>query len=194
MIIVVDAYNVVKQIVNKKEISEPERAAFLNQMHKYARQREHQMILVFDGGPNQWPEQEHDGNLSIVYSGYQETADNYIKHYLTQHKSKDLMLVSSDRELRDMADRLGVAWIDSVSFYRIVQQRIKEQLSTEKRSESMAGPIVKTTATQEPGLDELMQKATEHIEYKTEDETLVRHSKEKVAKKKRMRMRKIDKL
>lgn len=193
MIIVVDAYNVVKQIINKKEITDSERTAFLNQMQNYAHQKGHSIIIVFDGGPDQWPSQEVIGKLRVVYSGYQDDADAYIKDYLVKNKGRDLLLVSSDRELRDAADRLHIPWIDAVSFYRIVQECIREQRAHKKVSAQ--GPVVKTTTTHEPELDELMQEATKYVEHKTEDETPTRQtSKEKVPKKKRTLMRKIDKL
>lgn len=193
MIIVVDAYNVVKQIVNKKEITDSERTAFLNQMQNYARQRKHSMIIVFDGGPTQWPSQEAMGKLRVVYSGYQDNADTYIKDYLTNHRDRDLFLVSSDRELRDAADRLHIPWIDAMSFYKIVQERMREQPARKKVG--APGPVVKTATTHEPELDELMQEATQYIEHKEEDGPPARQtSKEKVPKKKRMLMRKIDKL
>jgi predicted RNA-binding protein with PIN domain len=193
MIIVVDAYNVVKQIVNKKEITDSERTEFLNQMQNYAHQKGHSIIIVFDGGPDQWPSQETIGELSVVYSGYQDDADTYIKDYLAKNKGKDLLLVSSDRELRDTADRLHIPWIDAVSFYRLVQERVREE---PKRSKIRGqGPVVKTTTTHEPELDRLMQEATKYVEHKAEDKTPARQtSKEKVPKKKRILMRKINKL
>lgn len=191
MIIVVDAYNVLKQIIKRQEVNELERNAFLNLMQQYAHYRGHIIVIVFDGGPTEWPTQERINKLYVVYSGYQETADSYIKEYLAKNKAKDVILASSDRELGEAADSLDIPSIDAMLFYRVVQDRMRKP-SMQTRTDE---PVIKTTTEAKPELDMLMEEASRYIEHKVEDELPVKEkSATKMSKKERRLMMKINKL
>src|SRR5579863_9041291 len=100
MIIVVDAYNLLRSVPPyKKTITDRERVAFIAQLSAYGRRKGHKIVIVFDGGPYEWPHKENGKTVQIVYSGIHESADDYIKEYVDAHKAKDLLLVSSDSEL-----------------------------------------------------------------------------------------------
>ena len=83
MIIVLDAYNLLRAIPPyKKTISQKERAQFIAQLSAYARSKGHKVIIVFDGGPHEWPFKENMKFVQVVYSGMHESADEYIKEYI----------------------------------------------------------------------------------------------------------------
>src|SRR5690349_924443 len=110
MIIVLDAYNLLRAIPPyKKTISQKERAQFIAQLSAYARSKGHKVIIVFDGGPHEWPFKENMKFVQVVYSGMHESADEYIKEYIEIHKAKDLLLVSSDTELNRYAQNRNIA-------------------------------------------------------------------------------------
>ena len=53
MIIVVDAYNLLRSVPPyKKNISDKERAYFIAQLSAYGKRKGHKMVIVFDGGPH----------------------------------------------------------------------------------------------------------------------------------------------
>src|SRR5579871_5765303 len=99
MILVVDAYNVLKQVSSTTNITQKIRSRFIQDNAHYGKARNHSMVLVFDAGPTQWPHKESVHGVQVVYSGATMSADDYIKEYIQSHKGHELLLVSSDRAL-----------------------------------------------------------------------------------------------
>ena len=127
MILLIDAYNVLKQLKPSVQISERERKSFIEQLGQYAKKKQHKIVLVFDGGPYDRATQERIAGLYIVYSGALETADAYIKRYLKEHKSLDILLISSDNELRSTAARFNIESMRAPDFYKIMLVEIRFQ-------------------------------------------------------------------
>jgi len=197
MILVIDGYNVIKQALLKNTISDSQRERFIKQLGKYRKIRGHKIELVFDGGSYDWPTREKVNGVYLIYSGYNESADHYIKRYLKEHKSLDILLVSSDRDICNCAARLGIEYIDSKEFYKIMQNRLKLGLSQKTMSQAKA---IKLSESEDEELDALMQDASKIVQYKTEDlESLGRSDSREsrahtVSKKERKKLKKIKKL
>ena len=128
MIIIVDAYNVLKQIAGGALISERERDVFIKMLGLYAKKRGHRLIAVFDGGSCDRPLSEHTHGIQVVYSGFHENADEYIKRSIEKHQQYEVLLVSSDRDLAEWADRHTVESLDSVEFYRVVRHTLEKNI------------------------------------------------------------------
>ena len=124
MILVIDAYNMLKQLIHARDISQTQRTHFVTLLKKYAQRKKHTMVVVFDGGPYQWVHKEHVGDIHVVYSGVRETADDYISYYLQEHEHKDILLVSADHELTLLASNVSIPSIDPMDFYALVQQAL----------------------------------------------------------------------
>lgn len=165
MIVVVDAYNVLKQVLPSVQIGERERNSFIQELGRYARQRQHKIILVFDGGPYDRASQERIAGVYVVYAGCHETADEYIKRYLTEHRELDLLLVSSDREVRAVAHGLQIESVRAPDFYAIVCATLHENNRVQPR-ESF---VIKTTERDNPELDELMREGSRVVRGKVDD-------------------------
>jgi len=196
MILLIDAYNVIKQAMLKKTISEKEREYFIKQLGKYHKLKGHKIIVVFDGGPLDFPTKEKSQGIYIIYAGAQETADQYIKSYLDEHKSLDILLVTSDRDICRHAQRLGVEQIDAKEFYAILQNSLQGKAGQRLIKKTKA---IKLTDTEHEELDELMQEGSKVLQYKTEDFATGfgdnRASKShKLSKKERKKQKKIKKL
>jgi predicted RNA-binding protein with PIN domain len=167
MIIVVDAYNLLRSVPPyKKTITDKERTQFIAQLSAYGRRKGHKIVIVFDGGPHEWPFKENMKIVTVVYSGIHESADDYIKEYIDAHHTQDLLLVSSDSELNHWADRLNIPSIDSPTFSHLVYQELStQQLTTEKSSE-----ITKLHHENDAlDIDALMMEASKMISQKSED-------------------------
>jgi predicted RNA-binding protein with PIN domain len=125
------------------------------------------MVFVFDGGPHEWPFKENTKKVMVVYSGIHDSADDYIKEYLEEHRSKDLLLVSSDNELNRFAARLTIPSIDSAAFYELVHQELSI-----KQSPSVRLPqdqLVKIADNTTDDIDALMMQASKNVPIKSED-------------------------
>jgi len=167
MIIIIDAYNLLRAVPPyKKTITDKERAQFISQLGAYGRRKGHKIVIVFDGGPHEWPFKEHMKTVTVVYSGIHETADDYIKEYVQAHRAKDLLLVSSDAELNSFAARLEIPSIDASSFNQLVYEalRIKEAAAHKN-----GDVVVKLADDNQRDIDELMLQASKSVPVKSED-------------------------
>lgn len=166
MVIVVDGYNVLKKVVHAGDISERQRANFLKILASYARRKKHSIIVVFDGGPYEWPFRDQEHGVSVVYSGRNETADDYIIQLLEEKRTHDLLLISSDRLLNSHASSFHIPSIDSDRFWFLVQEEANElpDVSKKKKTE-----IIKLTKSKNPELDSLMEQAVGILVHKSDD-------------------------
>ncbi len=149
MIIIVDAYNVLKQI-KQDIINQFERNAFINKLKQYGRTKRHSIVVVFDGGQCTWPMIERNNPVTIVYSGDRLSADDYIRRYIKEHKNKELMLVTNDGELKNNARRYEVDTLDSLVFYALLHSH-EEPIEGEKDDQ-----LIKLSQDAPPEVDALM--------------------------------------
>lgn len=166
MVIIIDAYNMLKQILRSREIAERERTYFLSLMGKYAYNKRHHMVIVFDAGPYEWQHKERIHGMQVVYSGLHETADDYIKHYIHTHQESDLLLVSDDRDLNNYAARFSMPSISPYDFHLLVQEALRAPESHRLRSDHVA---TKLSDTESEDIDILMQEASRNVPTKRED-------------------------
>jgi len=166
MILVIDGYNVLKQVFLKSMISERERIKFVNQLAKYSKKKGHEVKLVFDGGLLRWPTIEQVGRVSVIYVGAEEIADDYIKRYLADHKFLDILVVSSDQDICNFAKRLNIESIDAKEFYSILLTGLKKNNDQKKVKETK---IIKISKQEDEELDKVMEEASKIVDYKAED-------------------------
>lgn len=198
MIIVVDAYNLLRATPPyKKTITDKERKHFIANLSAYGRAKGHKIIIVFDGGPHEWPFKENFKIVQVVYSGIHESADDYIKEYIEAHKEKDLLLVSSDSELNRFAQHRNIASIDSSSFAGLLREGLMTQNSFEQKSQN---EIIKLNQDKEfrsdaqQVLDKLMTEASKKVFEKSEDFAQVHKKDKQLSKQDRALLQKLKKL
>ena len=192
MILVIDGYNVLKRALLKKHIDEQARNKFIKQLCRFAKKRGHKIKLIFDGGPMDFPTKEKIGGIHVIYVGANEIADDYIKRYIEDHRSLDILLISSDNDICRTAKRVGIEAIDSKEFYEIMLSHLQK---SENQKEVRETKAIKTSPDQNQEFDELMQEATKVIEYKSEDFALQGRTKSKMlSKKERKKLKQIKKL
>ncbi|HLP59698.1 MAG TPA: NYN domain-containing protein [Candidatus Deferrimicrobium sp.] len=77
------------------------------------------VIIVFDGAPhNGVRRQEVSPKFTVLYPHYGNTADDEIREILGGFNyCKDVILVSSDRNLKDFAKEKGAKTLNSIEFY-----------------------------------------------------------------------------
>lgn len=192
VIIIVDAYNVLKQGARDTWVSERERLEFIKQLGSYAKRRSHKLIIVFDGGSDDRPSREYMYGVYVVYSGLDENADAYIKRAIEKHHQSEMLLVSSDRDLAQWADRHKVESLDSLEFYKVLCQTLRKNVAEKDRSGMV---LIKTTDSENDELDRLMHEEIGHIAQKIEtiERPRVRTNNQASKKEKKM-VKKIKKL
>jgi len=193
MILLIDAYNVLKQAHKTDLITEQQRNNFVHQLGQYLKVKQHKGILVFDGGQYDRATQERISGVYVVYSGVVESADEYIKRYIKKHEELDILLVSSDRELRSEASRYNIESIPSQQFFAIVQEFFDFSTGQSKKTSA-----IKLTKKEDPELDKLMQEGSKKVPRKVEDfiehRSLRKSKAHRLSKKERAKEKKIKKL
>lgn len=166
MIIVIDAYNVLKQAYCTNHIVQSSKQLFIKQLGNYSKKKGHAVIVVFDGGSFEWPDKEKVNGIQVVHSGIGLSADDWIKNYIELHRSFDILLVSTDRELNKYVKRFGIESIDSVDFYGLLQESVS---AVSHAKNLVSQKAIKISEMNMPSLDELMEQASKKIVTKIED-------------------------
>lgn len=173
MILLIDGYNILKQMIGRAEVSETEKRAFIAQLRYYSQKKQHTIVLIFDGGSMGFPVQEIQQGVTLIQSGFKQSADDIIKIYLKKNSGKSgLLLVSSDRELRDAAKALRIESMPALEFFTLLQESTAKkpyQSSTHKQDTT----LYKISEQSNPELDKLMMESTGRIPQKDNEHNAV---------------------
>ncbi|MFZ2088022.1 MAG: NYN domain-containing protein [Desulfobaccales bacterium] len=120
--LIVDGYNLIRQspwlaLLDARDLEEG-REALLQALSDYRRRRaQHRITAVFDGWQGGALHESRDlyEGVGVIYSRRGERADEVIKRLLTR-EGKRAVMVSSDRELQDFAERVGATWVAAPEF------------------------------------------------------------------------------
>jgi uncharacterized protein len=119
--LIIDGYNLIRQspelLAQEAHDLRWGREALLEKLAAYRRLKKHAITVVFDG----WESGEFMGNrdrfqgMLIIYSRRGEKADEVIKRLAERERERSL-IVSSDREIMDHAERMGAAVMSAEEF------------------------------------------------------------------------------
>ena len=209
MIVIIDGYNLLRQVFYKiKGKLDLQRKHFIKQLGHYKSKKADEIkdiIIVFDGGHARHATREVHNGIVVIFSGYKNSADEWIADYVQNHKEKEFLLVSKDKELISNCKKYGADAIGGEDFYNIVQNSILEDLQ-ENVKFGADGSITKyediddiydLPKTNSKMLDLLMEQTAIEINKKEEDEEEKKHKKsksKKISKKEKQVLRKIKKL
>lgn len=194
MILVIDGYNLLKKL-HGQDVSESQRSAFVNLMGRYMKKRHHKVVVFFDGGPYYYPSAEKQKGVVVWYSGQNQSADDLIVTYAQEHKNREMLVVTLDRELGNKVGEARVETVEPLFFYEKVQSICNPE---KKGSFEAEGAICKLSEEDDEELDSLMYEAAGmRIPVKDEEDSHSRKqsaSGEHTSKKERAYRRYIDKL
>ncbi len=191
MQLLIDGYNLLKKIKHSAHISDKERENFIKKLNHYGHQKKLSIVLVFDGGPFNWPMREKVSTvLEVVYSGVRESADDYIKQYIETHKSFDILLITSDRELVTHARLHAIPSMDSYEFSEFINSN--ESPTTLKSVQNQKAHKMVASAHKE--LDLLMEQLAVPKKKEPEGDLERNKKKQQISKSERIILKKIKKL
>lgn len=189
MKIIVDAYNVLYYLCATDRITDGQRKAFIKRLGIYARQKGHDLVAVFDGGPVLFSSCARVNGIIVCYSGSRMSADEFILKYIKQHVGRAMLLVSSDRELCKAARCSQVESVTVQDFCNMFKQK------ADQPNTSPPGPAVKMGGSSLM-IDVLMMQT--EVPLKAENDRYCEESRnrksDKLSKKERNRMHKLKKL
>lgn len=163
MKLIIDAYNILKQVGSNLYITEKERTKFIAQVAAYAYKKKLDIVLVFDGAPsNDQSSVEHRHRVTIVYAGHGVQADTFIQKYVAIYKEHELLLVSTDRALCRWVAQYRVQSIDALAFYTMLRQTQR----VDGPNQQIEGKATKLDSSSALDLEALMEEASQQIEIK----------------------------
>ncbi|MEN8153107.1 MAG: NYN domain-containing protein [Acidobacteriota bacterium] len=86
---------------------------------KFQLKKNNKVVVVFDGEPDEFTGgNDSSDKLVIIYPKFGSSADDEIKKILNSYNYfRDVVLVTSDRELKDIARKKGARIVNSIEFY-----------------------------------------------------------------------------
>lgn len=117
--IIIDGYNL---IGTQHRDLEAERQRLLGLLAEYKKNKDHSIIVVFDGWKNGGPTETRtiSGGVEVIYSRLGERADTVIKRLITGDRRH--IVVTSDREIQAHAWSQDSVPIEAEEFLRILEQ------------------------------------------------------------------------
>ena len=101
-------------------LSDPEaRKKLVYLLKKYQETRNNNIIIVFDGQPSEGAFIPKGSNkFSVKFPKYGQTADDEIRRIVSKYNDyKEVVLITSDRELKSFAKTKGAKTVNSIEFY-----------------------------------------------------------------------------
>lgn len=168
MTLIIDAYNVLKQLSSAQHISQIQRDAFVRKLSSYAERKGHRIIIVFDGGTSKHPHRLRESGVEVIYAGYAMSADEVIKHLCDTLRNEQVAVISSDRSLCAYVSYSNIACIDAHLLQDLIQHADKQEPLRLVKAEEKARKRTGHVSSSE--LDELMHAGSEQLLIKSEDE------------------------
>ncbi len=106
-------------------LQEPDaRKKLLTLLRSFQETRKTRVTIVFDGEPDETQFASACGNkLAVVFPAIGLSADDEIKKIIQQYSNlRDIVLVSSDRELKKYAREKGARTMNSIEFYFVLKK------------------------------------------------------------------------
>lgn len=195
MTIIVDAYNFIKHISKSTFVSDQKKQSWIDRFCEYVEFRNNEVILVFDAGPGLYKTVERHRHITVIYSGQMDSADDVIKQWLRQRTGQNILLVTSDREVREAAHACNIVSIGSDEFYEVFNEVMDRHVVYEQKVSKI---VHKISSDYVEGLDDLMEAGSRHL-VQHEDESggvqdfRVRNGK-KASKQNKKLLKKIEKI
>ena len=134
---IIDGNNLIGKIASlqklqkKNKQSSRDKLAFILESY-FLGKPNNKISLHYDGFPGQSIKIQ---NIRIIYSG-KKTADDEIKYQIEQEKNRrNLIVVSSDRNLKDFASVCGCDWMSCEDFAKAVMNRSPDDEEKKRQDE-----------------------------------------------------------
>jgi len=189
MIILIDGYNVLKQVFSN-EITSYQRKQFVDWLVHYARVTKHKIVLVFDGDARLHNEpNDYAGDISVIYAGFGKIADDLILDFMDKNYDQEMLLVSNDQELVLAGEKHDIPSIDALGFYQLLKNRVAHEKGKDHVPSSKK--LVKLIESTDPEVDNLMAEYTGDLPVETPEQRVI---KEKQSRKLSKIQRKLERI
>lgn len=126
---IIDGNNLIGSVPDIALEDPAARKKLVELVRKYQEYRKNAVIVVFDGEPDDaFHRQPLNEKFTVVYPRYGDSADDEIKRILNKYTYfKDVIVVTSDRELKNFAKKKGARIINSIEFHFELKRNYRAQ-------------------------------------------------------------------
>lgn len=140
---IIDGNNVIGGSPDLVQSEGGSRQKMIDMVVQFQKQRKNSVILVFDGarGDEQVPTGA-DGRFSVLFPQEGESADDLIVRLMNEYTNcRDVVLVSSDKKLKDLAKEKGGRTLNAIEFYYDLKRANRIQDRREEKEKRIHGEI-----------------------------------------------------
>ncbi len=131
MIIIIDGYNFLKALFPKiKDKLTHQREQLIKSLALYREKKEHEIVVVFDGGFSDKASREVHRGVVVVFAGQKRSADDWIVDYVKRNFGKEMMLISGDRGLAGRCRRFNIDVLEVHDFAKLLESVLLESIET----------------------------------------------------------------
>jgi len=140
MSIIVDGYNYIGRSRRGLRLDDPKaRDTIISLFGQYCRKTRKSLTIVFDGtySVNLANRKRQYGRVKVIYTSPTSLADDLIKKMIRSRargQRQGLLIVTSDEEILQYAQKYNVAWIRSEAFEQTVQQALETPESIDRKN------------------------------------------------------------
>ena len=145
MNLIIDGYNLLHVTRSLPQLSsielQWERDRLIHQLSAYRQLKPCEITIVFDGWQGGWntEKKEWKKGIELIFSKLGEKADEVIKR-LVKEKGSGAIVITSDREIANYAERMGAAVIPSDQFRKKMERSaLKIEKDFEEEGEGERG-------------------------------------------------------
>lgn len=162
MKLLIDGYNLIRSVTHRPA-TPSDIQHMLGRLRRYQRATKYDITLVFDGGEGAYRYKTVYHGLTMWYSGFRETADDLIKDFLRSSRADELVLISDDRQLNEVAEKQDIVSVSPLFFLARVAER-----EGVKPIKNFVHQATKTSDDENSELDALMYASTNAMRTKEE--------------------------
>lgn len=201
MILLLDAYNIIRHLfVHKEAEADARRDWFMQRMARYFAAKQgpvKQVIVVFDGGLFGHRQRDIYRGVVRLYAGRGHSADDVLVEYAEKYGNQ-AVVVTNDRELQQRCKQHHGAVVSVKEFDQLVEEvcsHVEQEQDRVQYDEVVVQKYEHDETDHDPALDELMRAGSVHAVHKPESrkektlmssgskkERRVRHLKQRLGK------------
>ncbi len=164
MKLIIDGYNLIRSLTHT-QATQHDLQHMLGRLCRYQRVTGHEIVFVLDGGDSVYRYHASYHGITIWYSGAKATADDLIKDFLKTAHADNVLLISDDRQLNEVAQDHGIVSVSPLFFVSRLRER--EGIKPVKAG---IHAVIKTTEDSSEELDLMMHAYSASVPHKKDRE------------------------
>ena len=145
MTFIVDGHNLIGQMTDLALDDPEDEEKLIGRLQRYQARTGRKIVVVFDPGCGfRLSAKQTVGAVKVVYAGTGITADEVIIHRVRSAVDpRTVTVVSSDREIQNVANQSGALVVDAAAFVKEMEHGHRRRPRRKKRSTIVSDPTAK---------------------------------------------------